>query len=83
MKTNDRLKALKKLYTKSADYIHLTRAQRTSLLRDLADEIGSWSDARLFAEAVDKTAMPPGVDIFEKAFEHDSTRFSANAKTSE
>jgi len=45
------------------------------LLRDLADEIGSWNDARLFAEAVDKAAMPPGVDIFEKAFEQLVTRF--------
>jgi hypothetical protein len=75
LKTGDQLKALKKLYKKSAEYIHLTHAQRTQLLRDLADEIGSWNDARLFAEAVDKAAMPPGADIFEKAFEQLVTRF--------
>jgi len=75
LKTGDQLKALKKLYTKSADYVHLTHAQRTQLLRDLADEIGSWNDARLFAEAVEKAAMPPGADIFEKAFEQLVTRF--------
>ena len=75
LKSGDRLKALKKLYAKSADYIHLTHAQRAKLLGDLADEIGSWNDARLFAEAVDKSTMPPGTDIFEKAFEQLVTRF--------
>ena len=67
LKTNDRLKSLKKLYAKSSDYIHLTHAQRTKLLRELADEIGSWKDARLFAEAVDKTTMSPGADLFDHA----------------
>jgi hypothetical protein len=75
LKTNDCLKSLKKLYAKSSDYIHLTHAQRTKLLRELADEIGSWKDARLFAEAVDKTTMSPGADLFEKAFEQVVTRF--------
>ncbi len=75
LKTGDRLKALKKLYAKSADYIHLTHAQRTKLLQELADEIGSWNDTRLFADAVEKATMPPGADIFEKAFEQVVTRF--------
>lgn len=75
LRTGDRLKALKKLYVKTADYIHLTYAQRTCLLQELADEIGSWTDARLFAEAVDKASMPPCADIFEKAFEQVVTRF--------
>jgi len=75
LKTGERLKALKKLHAKSVDYIHLTHAQRTTLLQELADLIGSWNDTRLFAEAVDKANMPPGVDIFEKAFEQVVTRF--------
>lgn len=75
LKTDTQLKALKKLYKKSAQYVHLTHAQRTQLLRELADEIGSWHDARLFAEAVNKAAMPPGANIFEKAFEQLVTRF--------
>ena len=75
MKSVARLNSLKKVYTKSADYIHLTHKQRMQLLRDLADEIGSWNDVRLFAEAVEKAAMPPGADIFEKAFEQLVTRF--------
>jgi hypothetical protein len=67
---------LKKLHAKSVDYIHLSRAQRTTLLQELADLIGSWNDTRLFAEAVDKASMPPGADIFEKAFEQVVTRFN-------
>jgi hypothetical protein len=44
-------------------------------LQDLADEIGSWTNARLFAEAVDKTTVAPGTDVFEKSFEQLVTRF--------
>jgi hypothetical protein len=40
------------------DYVHLTRQERMSLLQALADEIGSWKDARLFAEAIDKKRLP-------------------------
>ena len=75
LKTGDRLKALKKLYAKSADYIHLTHMQRIELLQELAAEIGSWNDTRLFAEAVDKATMPLGTDTFEKAFEQVVSRF--------
>jgi hypothetical protein len=75
VKSVERLKALKKTYAKTADYIHLTHTQRMQLLRDLADEIGRWSDARLFAEAVDKVAAAPGTDIFAKSFEQLVTRF--------
>ena len=74
-KPADRLKALKKKYAKTADYIHLTHAQRMKALQDLADEIGSWINARLFAEAVDKTAVAPGLDVFELSFEQLVTRF--------
>ena len=75
LKSTDQLKSLKKRYAKSVNYIHLSNSDRTELLRDLADEIGSWNDARLFAEAVDKTATPPGMDVFEKSFEQVVTRF--------
>jgi hypothetical protein len=75
LRSGDRLKSLNKVYAKSAHYIHLTQRQRMQLLRELADEIGSWSDTRLFAEAVEKAAMPPGADIFERAFEQLVTRF--------
>lgn len=74
-KSVDRLKALKKSYAKTADFIHLTHAQRMKVLQDLADEIGTWTNARLFAEAVDKTTVAPGMDVFEKSFEQLVTRF--------
>jgi len=75
IKSVDRLKGLKKVYAKTADYVHLTHKQRMRLLCDLADEIGLWSDARLFGEAVDKTAVAPGTDVFEKSFEQLISRF--------
>ena len=70
-----KLRPFKKTFKKSADYIDLNHGQRMQLLRDLADEIGSWIDARLFAEAVDKRAAPPGMDVFETAFEQLVARF--------
>jgi hypothetical protein len=75
LKVPSKLKQLKKLYAKTDAYTHLMLPQRTGLLRDLADEIGSWTDARLFAEAVDKRTMKPGADIFGQAFETVVTRF--------
>lgn len=74
-KSVDRLKALKKAYAKTTDYVHLTHKQRRRLLCDLADEIDSWNDVRLFGEAVDKTAVAPGTDVFEKSFEQLISRF--------
>jgi len=75
LKSGDRLKSLKKLYAKTSDYIHLQFAERLQLLRELADEIGTWKDARLFAEAVNKATVAPGTDIFEKSFEQLVARF--------
>lgn len=75
LQTPAKLKTLKKLHTKTEDYIHLTMSERTQLLQELADEIGSWTDARLFAEAVDKRTIRPGADVFGQAFENVVTRF--------
>jgi hypothetical protein len=50
----DQLKNERKTYRKSEPYIHLTHSERMDLLRKLADTIGGWQEARLFAEAVDK-----------------------------
>jgi hypothetical protein len=75
LKAPPKLKTLKKLYAKSDAYTHLTHVERMRLLRELADEIGSWTDARLFAEAIDKRTMSPGADIFAQAFETVVTRF--------
>jgi hypothetical protein len=75
LKLPSRLKQLKKLFAKTEAYTHLALPERVQLLRELADEIGSWTDARLFAEAVDKRTMQPGTDIFGQAFETVVTRF--------
>ena len=70
-----KLKQLKKLYSKTDPYVHLTFNQRQNLLRELADEIGSWTDARLFAEAVEKAKISPKTDMFAQSFEMVVTRF--------
>lgn len=53
--TRKQLDGAKKNYRKTDAYMHLTREERADLLKDLADVVGSWQDARLFAEAVDKS----------------------------
>lgn len=83
LKSTDKLKALKKLYAKTQDYIHLSLPERHQLLRGLADEVGSWQDARLFADAVDKTKTAPGADIFALAFEQVVSRFHTFLSTRE
>lgn len=44
LKSTDKVKALKKLYAKTSDYVHLDQKQREQLLREVADEVGSWTD---------------------------------------
>jgi hypothetical protein len=69
--TAKQLKAAKLNYRKTSPYIHLTLNDRMQLLRDLADCIAGWPEARLFAEVLDKAftygavrPLPP----FEFAF---------------
>lgn len=75
-RTNDQQRALQKNYRKSADYVHLTRAERAQLARELADAVGAWSDVRIFADAHAKKHTP-GVDHFDVAFEQVVSRFNA------
>lgn len=63
-------------YKKTADYIHLTRDERRDCIRQLADLIGSWGDARLFAEAQKKSALKNREGDFDEAFEQVVTRFN-------
>jgi len=76
--TRKQLESAKKNYRKTEPYIHLTRDERVSLLLELADIVGQWQDARLFAEAIDKREVysrqrphPP----FEYAFTELIQRF--------
>lgn len=52
--TQRQLKEAQKNYRKTFPYVHLTRRERLDFIRQVADRIGSWQDARLFAEANDK-----------------------------
>lgn len=80
LKSRAKLDELKKNLRKTAAYIHLTRDERSALLRELASVIGAWTDARLFAEAIDKTtfrADAPSMPLYEQAFTKMVERFQA------
>lgn len=65
-------------YRKSDRYVHLTRDERLAILRTLADMIGTWNDAILFADAQHKAAHPTTSRddrILEFAFEQVVSRF--------
>lgn len=49
----------KKFYRQTADYIHLSHLERTNCIREVAECVGNWGFARLFAECVDKTHFDP------------------------
>ena len=70
-------KQCKKNFRLSEDYIHLTRNERIAFIQDVADKIGSWNFARLFAEGVDKTHFNPTAKhtIDEMALEQVVSRF--------
>lgn len=68
----------KKTYRKTDSYIHLTRDERETLLRDLAKRVASWGFARLFAECIDKLHFDPArapLPPDEQAFEQVVSRF--------
>jgi hypothetical protein len=55
------VQTLARNYRKSDAYVHLTHAERLAVLRAIADEVGTWSDARIFADAQKKAATNPKV----------------------
>ncbi len=71
------VKSLKKNYKKTESYIHLTHAERLQTLREVADAIGSWQEARLFGEARSTTLLPDSKNAIarEQALEQITTRF--------
>lgn len=73
------LKAAKLNYRKTDAYAHLSRAERTDLILQLADCLGNWVDARLFAQVVDKNYLktrPTQTDApYEYAFTELVQRF--------
>ena len=70
-------KQCKKNYRMTDAYIHLTREERIHLIQEIADKIGGWQFARIFAEGVDKTHFSPTAKytIDEMALEQIVSRF--------
>jgi Protein of unknown function (DUF3800) len=70
------VKQLAKNYEKTSAYVHLTLEERLGILWAAADQIGSWTDAVIFADAQRKAANAGDEDrILEHAFEQVVTRF--------
>jgi hypothetical protein len=68
----------KKNYQHTASYVHLTYSERIQVVRDIADAVGAWGFARLFAECIDKLHFDPvraARSIGEQAFEQVISRF--------
>lgn len=70
-------KELKKNHAKTSAYVHLTRAERLSILERVAATVGGWPECRIFAEVVDKRCISsrPGQTVFEEAFSQVVSRF--------
>lgn len=69
---------VRKNYKHTAAYTHLTLDERQNLVREVADVIGSWGFARLFAECIDKLHFDPirtSRSVEEQAFEQVVSRF--------
>jgi len=70
----------KKNYRHSDPYIHLTHSERMAFLQDVADCVGRWKYARLFAECIDKihfVSIVNPLPVDEQAFEQIITRLEA------
>jgi hypothetical protein len=68
----------KKNYAHTTAYAHLTHAERQRAVYEIADMVGSWGFARLFAECIDKLYFDPTRttrSIGEQAFEQVISRF--------
>jgi len=68
----------KKTFTHTNAYLHLTLADRTSLIQEVADCVAGWGFARLFAECIDKlhfNEARAGCTVDEQAFEQVVSRF--------
>ena len=70
-----KVRSIKKNYDKTIDYIHLTLTERKAILTDLAKLIGTWTDSRLFGEAIDKTSFRANRSLFEQGFTQVVSRF--------
>lgn len=77
-KDSKALKQLKKNYRQTEAYIHLTYNERIDFIKEIADQIGNWKYARIFAECIDKVFFDPTkskLSTDEQAFEQVVSRF--------
>lgn len=78
MRGRKAVKTLARNYRKTDPYIHLTHQERMDAVRAVADTIGGWGDATLFADAQHKDAhdtSAPDERILDHAFEQVVTRY--------
>jgi Protein of unknown function (DUF3800) len=71
-------KQAKKNYRHTEPYIHLTHDERVRLVREVADVVGGWGFARIFAECIDKSHFNPVKTtrpVAEQALEQVVSRF--------
>jgi len=71
-------KQAKKNYAHTKAYVHLTRDERASLVREVADCVSGWGFARIFSENIDKLHFDPvrtHRTVAEQAFEQVVSRF--------
>lgn len=75
---NKRYRQAKKNYEKTNEYIHLTFDERKAFVEAVAEEVSTWTNAKLFFECIDKIyqdASKTGRSIDEQAFEQVISRF--------
>lgn len=71
-------KQVRKNYKQTDAYIHLTYQERIKFIQEIADEIGSWTYIRIFAECIDKIHFDPTKSkqsVDEQALEQIVSRF--------
>ena len=76
-------KQTRKNYRQTEAYIHLTHKERTTFIQELADLVGNWSFARLFAECINKIHFDPiraRQSVDEQALEQLVSRFEQYMK---
>ena len=79
----NKVKAYRRESRAIAPYLHLTRAERIACLEELAREIASRRDVRIFADAISKPDFKTGHSTpYEMAFEQVLTRFQAYLEVS-
>lgn len=78
MRGHKAVRNLVRNYRKTDAYIHLTHQERVDAVRAVADTVGEWDDATLFADAQEKAAHDPAAPddrILDHAFEQVVTRY--------